>query len=139
MKTHFRLPPDMNAIAMAGERLRTLLVQAAADGALSDPRSGDDMALVLAELISNIVRHGGPCRDIRVGLLVSRDQLVATVADNAAPFDMTALPAQLPEDLLAESGRGLWLIRQCLDDFKYRRTACNFHRCYRLTRKEAPQ
>lgn len=63
--------------------------------------------LVLGELIGNVERHApGSCV---VDVEWNSDELVISVKDDGPCF---ALHAEAPDDLLAETGRGLYLVRQ---------------------------
>lgn len=73
----------------------------------SQARSGDLTAaeLIFGELIGNVVRHApGP---IEIQLEWSGEHPVLHVTDRGTGFDRTP---SLPEDILKESGRGLYII-----------------------------
>ncbi len=68
--------------------------------------------LVFGELIGNVVRHApGP---ITIELDWEKDDPVLHVIDRGRAFDVHAA---LPEDMLSESGRGLFLVSVLTDDF----------------------
>ncbi len=68
--------------------------------------------LVFGELIGNVVRHApGP---ITIELDWEKDDPVLHVIDRGRAFDVTA---SLPDDVMSESGRGLFLVSVLTDDF----------------------
>lgn len=68
--------------------------------------------LVFGELIGNVVRHApGP---ITIELDWEKDDPVLHVIDRGQAFDARAA---LPEDVMSESGRGLFLVSVLTDDF----------------------
>lgn len=94
--------------------------------------AGYALELAVAELLSNIVRHNPSCQ--RVSLRAAGNTVGARVVlfDDGKPFDMTRVEATLPTDPLAESGRGLWLVRQGVDAFCYtRRNGQNVHAVFK--------
>ena len=84
----------------------------------------DRMALELAlvELASNVIEHAGRGRQLacRVDLSCSSDGYAAVVSDDGAPAGVDPAAAELPDDL-AESGRGLALVKMVVDDLRYDR------------------
>jgi anti-sigma regulatory factor (Ser/Thr protein kinase) len=77
---------------------------------------GDVDALLMAvqEALVNADRHGGGLRDV---CLRWDRELVVEVADYGAAFDWQPYVTE-PPDLLAERGRGLWLIGQVATDLE---------------------
>jgi|SRR6185437_12281478 len=80
---------------------------------------GDDVAIVVSELLSNALRHGLPplaqgCQDrpIRLGLVHSGPSVLCAVAD---PSDQLPVPRQA--GWLDESGRGLQVIASLSDQW----------------------
>ncbi len=84
----------------------------------------DRMALELAlvELASNVIEHAGRGRTLacRVDLACSSEGYSAVVSDDGAAADVDPTAAELPDDL-AESGRGLALVKMVVDDLRYDR------------------
>lgn len=95
--------------------------------------------LALTEVLTNILRHSGGSAPIRVRWRASGCGLqVLLVADGVA-FDMSRADAQLPIELLAEGGRGLFLIRECVTRLGYRRwRGWNLHRLHFTCDHAAP-
>jgi anti-sigma regulatory factor (Ser/Thr protein kinase) len=70
----------------------------------------DDVELVLSELVTNALRHGGaaaggPGGAVQVRMLRHDDDLVCAVRDGS-----DLLPARRDPDFMLESGRGLHLV-----------------------------
>ena len=86
-----------------------------------------DLNLVLEELFTNTVRHGG-CEGLEgaaeVRLDVVADGVVLDYADRGMPFDPTAAPApdlSVPLEDRRAGGLGIHLMKQIMRDFEYRR------------------
>jgi anti-sigma regulatory factor (Ser/Thr protein kinase) len=85
--------------------------------------------LALTEVLTNILRHSGGQAPIRVRHRASPDRLDVLIVSDGVAFDMSRADATLPAELLAEGGRGLFLIRECVSGLRYRRHAgWNLHR-----------
>jgi anti-sigma regulatory factor (Ser/Thr protein kinase) len=75
-----------------------------------------DAQVVLAELLGNVVRHArGPCE---VVLDWSGSEPVLSVLDRGCGFTPSSV---LPDDALAESGRGLFIVRTLSAEFSVTR------------------
>ncbi|MCU0756714.1 MAG: ATP-binding protein [Xanthomonadales bacterium] len=85
--------------------------------------------LVLTEVLTNILRHSGGVAPIRVRIRERERGLQVLIASDGVAFDMSRADAALPAELLAEGGRGLFLIRECASHLRYRRQGgWNLHR-----------
>ena len=107
MHLMLHLPATLDAARQAGDMLRLALEQRFGSSAQTY-----SVQLICAEVLSNIVRHNGAVHGLLIKCAGTGKALRITVEDDGLPFDMTQLPALLPADPLAESGRGMWLIRQ---------------------------
>lgn len=98
-------------------------------GAAAEPRFRVELALT--EVLTNLLRHSGGSAPIRARWRATDCGLdVLLVADGVA-FDMSRADAHLPTELLAEGGRGLFLIRECVTRLGYRRwRGWNLHRLH---------
>ncbi len=95
----------MNAVLkMDDERFSTLLV-------------------VLTEAVNNAITHGNkrnPAKKVIVTGVREGDALVIAVKDEGKGFNPDAVPDPIHEDnLLRESGRGVFLMRQLMDSVSY--------------------
>lgn len=75
------------------------------------------------EIAGNVVEHGVPPGEVtwRFDLSVHHDRIEATLSDDGAAYDGTALTDVEMPDELAESGRGFALASAVLDQLDYRR------------------
>lgn len=101
------------------------------------------METALAELVANAVEHASPGLPVPMDIAVEcwPDRLEALLRDSGVPLPAAALEvltaAEPPEvDPLAESGRGLLLVRLTMDEVTYSRGADdrNVWRLVRLRR-----
>lgn len=92
------------APAAAGQA-RRLLAQACHEAALPAALC-DDAVLLVSELVTNVVTHGGP--QARVVVTADSGGVRVDVSD-----DGRAIPRLPPHDPLAESGRGLQILDAC--------------------------
>ncbi|MBR3371696.1 MAG: ATP-binding protein [Rhodobacteraceae bacterium] len=88
------------------------------------PQLHDDLALVLAEVFSNIARHayGHDQGIIRLHLSLVGDGVECMVSDYGIEFNPLALDDMLPDpDALCEGGYGWFLIKTLTRDLHYSR------------------
>jgi anti-sigma regulatory factor (Ser/Thr protein kinase) len=86
----------------------------------------DIIGLVVQEALANAIVHGNHCDPetmVRICIAVNENcDLLVTVKDSGSGFDPSGLPNPLAsESLLAPHGRGIFLMRQFMDevDFKF--------------------
>ena len=83
------------------------------------------VGMAVRESMVNAVLHGNhydPGKKAGLRLEVQQGRLVATVTDQGEGFDMSKLPDPLAdENLLRQSGRGIFLIRAFMDELHVRR------------------
>jgi serine/threonine-protein kinase RsbW len=112
----FRIAADLAAVGPAAERVRDLAITAIGQ------EGGEAVELAFVEAANNVIQHGGLRSGDELDILVTADGAGVTVElqDRGIPMPPDALAdAAEPEDL-AESGRGLWLIRALADEVAYR-------------------
>ena len=109
----------------------TLLNNAVAEitAALDCAACWDDVeiiGLVVREALANAIVHGNHCdpeKTVSISIVMNEDcDLLVSVKDSGAGFDPSGLPNPIAaENLLAPHGRGIFLIRQLMDevDFKF--------------------
>lgn len=84
----------------------------------------EDMNIILAEVLSNIARHGyfDDTGTIDLEIRLTDDELRCRVSDTGRPFDPNAVGHATPEpELLREGGYGWFLIRSLARALTYRR------------------
>jgi len=88
-----------------------------------DVRGGISMAV--REAMINAVMHGNgysPEKRVKLSFEQSGGNLVITIRDEGEGMDPTEVPDPLaPENLMKQSGRGIFLMRAFMDDVKFRK------------------
>jgi serine/threonine-protein kinase RsbW len=92
-------------------RLRHAATAACAAAGLDTARA-DQFVLALSEVVTNAITHAGGCRELRIELV--DDALIADVIAAGPGPDAAAFPLNVPAPDQPH-GRGLWLIRRCVD------------------------
>lgn len=88
-------------------------------------REGSDLfpaVLVYGELVSNVIKHA-PKSGVRVWLEPHRDKFALCINDTGGGF-LPESAARKPDDQ-AESGRGLFIVRQVCDEVSFKRVKGN--------------
>ncbi|HZD02497.1 MAG TPA: ATP-binding protein [Actinomycetes bacterium] len=81
----------------------------------------DDVLLVLDEAVSNAIRHGSRGGEpVEVTVRVDDDWIDIRVRDCGPTSRLPRVPAAAPHTL-ATGGRGLWLIKELVDEVRLRR------------------
>jgi serine/threonine-protein kinase RsbW len=82
-----------------------------------------DLKLAAQEAVVNAVEHGNHCdqsKKVSVTCAVSDDAVTIIVCDEGCGFDPAGVPdPTLPENILREHGRGLFLMRNLCDTVCY--------------------
>jgi serine/threonine-protein kinase RsbW len=105
-------------------KVERLSVQVARDIHLPESDS-DDLAIVVTELVNNAIHHGNQedvKKQVTVIFIISSRRIEIRIKDEGSGFNPNNLNDPLaPENLLKESGRGIFLIRQLMDsvDFNF--------------------
>jgi anti-sigma regulatory factor (Ser/Thr protein kinase) len=86
----------------------------------------ETMGLAVREAIANAMVHGNHCdpeKGVRISVAVNENcDLFVSVKDSGPGFDPDGLPNPVaPENLLAPHGRGIFIMRQLMDqvDFEF--------------------
>jgi serine/threonine-protein kinase RsbW len=80
------------------------------------------LAISLSEIVTNVVRHGVEASTATIELDVTADRVTAIVRDDGAPIAADVVErATWPDDVFAESGRGIVTAREALDELRYER------------------
>ncbi len=87
-----------------------------------------EMGLAATEVGSNIINHAGRGRELHVWMHVRvlADRVRIDFADDGLPADVDLSAIQMP-DVMAESGRGLALVRASVHEVSYRRDGDENH------------
>lgn len=117
--TRMRMPSRRDAIAKTVERILR-----AVKPALLDQDQRDNLAVALAEALSNAAVHGNrlrPGTEVQVKVdVVPGNRAEVLVTDSGAGFDSSCLcdPTE-PARILTPGGRGVYLMRQLVDQVEY--------------------
>jgi serine/threonine-protein kinase RsbW len=80
----------------------------------------DDIAIALSEAVNNAIEHGNqgdPSKKVHIELEEIDNGIRIVVTDEGGGFDPSEVEDPTdPENLLAESGRGLLIIRHLMDE-----------------------
>lgn len=83
------------------------------------------IGMAVRESMVNAVVHGNQYsthKKVRVSVSKGQDRLTVTISDQGKGFELETLPDPLSEDnLLRNSGRGIFLIRAFMDELHVRR------------------
>lgn len=119
LRVRMRMPSRRSAVAPTIERILK-----AAEPAGLEPGQRDDLAVAVAEALSNAAVHGNrldPRSVVSITVeVIPRRHAVVEVKDGGTGFDASSLvdPTE-PEHILAPGGRGVFLMRQLVDDVEF--------------------
>ena len=117
------LASEFGEVARLAEALETF-----ADRHALPPATVSALCLALEEVVANAIRHGysdGQRGAVRVGLTIDGARIIATVEDEAPPFDPFSLPppdTTAPLEDRAIGGLGVHLVRSLMNEARYDRT-----------------
>ena len=83
----------------------------------------DSIAIAVTEAVNNAIIHGNkqdPEKKVYLTIFVQEKTLKVVVRDEGTGFDPESLPDPLdPENLLKESGRGIFILKSLMDEVNY--------------------
>ncbi len=114
------IPAEVNRIAEVVDQVvalaRRLHVQTGKE---------QEIALALTEALANAVKHGSksdPSRKVQCQVLADRSTMLIIVRDSGPGFDPGSVANPLESaGLNADHGRGLYMIRQLMDEVRFER------------------
>lgn len=118
--THYEIviPSDLNKIKdveKITERIASLLKFSEDDK--------DSLAISVTEIVGNAISHGNkndPNKNIVIKFDYHDDTIVVEIHDEGCGFDANEIENPLePENLLKESGRGIFIVRALMDEIKF--------------------
>jgi len=90
-----------------------------------------ELALALTEALANAVKHGSkgdPSREVRCRVIVEGPAMTIMVRDSGSGFDPGSVANPLESaGLNADHGRGLYMIRQLVDEVRFERNGAEIH------------
>ena len=86
----------------------------------------DSLAIAVTEIVGNAINHGNK-RDITKKVTVDfeyqNDTIVVTITDEGKGFNVLEIENPLaPENLMKESGRGIFIVRTLMDNVEFSTT-----------------
>ena len=100
-----------------------IAVEASLDQLQLDEETSHRIGLAVREAVANAIKHGNqkdPDKRVDVDCGLTDTQVVVRVSDQGEGFDLDNLPDPLdPENLLKPSGRGVFFMRQFMDEIDY--------------------
>lgn len=116
LRISVRLPSELTVVE---EAVDVVARHCVAEG-LSARRARFNLRVALCEALANAILYGNAedaAKHVHVHITVTEPQFLIEVQDEGTGFDPAALAdISLPHDLEALGGRGLFLIRQLVDD-----------------------
>jgi serine/threonine-protein kinase RsbW len=104
------------------EKIERLAEQAANLAGFNEEEQ-DSLAIAVTEIGNNAIIHGNkknPKKKVFVNIAVNGHEVRVTIRDQGSGFDPEALSNPLdPENLLRESGRGVFIVRSLMDEVLY--------------------
>lgn len=94
-----------------------------ARGAGFDESTIDDLSIALTELVNNAIHHGNRddiTKNVTVTFDLDQEKLSISIKDEGGGFNPRQIKNPLdPENLLAENGRGIYLVKALMDDLNF--------------------
>ncbi len=91
-----------------------------------DESTIDDISIALTELVNNAIHHANkdnPEKEVIVVFNVEKNGITISITDEGEGFSPKNVSNPLdPENLLADSGRGLYLVEALMDEVEYKIT-----------------
>jgi len=124
MTVHPPVSHTMESTLESVNKAEAMAEQAASHAGFDeDARGGISMAV--REAMINAVMHGNgysPEKRVNLTFEQSPDNLVITIRDEGPGLNPDEVPDPLaPENLMKQSGRGIFLMRAFMDDVKFRK------------------
>ncbi len=99
------------------------LAEQAADRMQFDEDQKDSLAIAVTEAVNNAILHGNQqdkSKRVFIKFLFEKERLVVRIRDEGPGFNPDKVSDPLaPENLLKESGRGIFILSSLMDDVKY--------------------
>lgn len=119
-KQIFRL--SLNSTYEDSEKVPDFVTDIQKKSQLEDDTTGNLM-LLLSEAVTNAIVHGNKLdksKKVEVEVHINSDKIISTVKDHGKGFNPQATNNPLKEEnLLKDSGRGIFLIREISDSLDY--------------------
>ncbi len=116
------IPPDLTALSDLAQAL-----EAFADHCALPDKLRFELALVLEEVVVNVIRYGfpeGASYPIEINMNYEDGQINIVIVDSGQPFDPLVAPVANVDAPLEErpvGGLGIYLVRALMDEVQYQR------------------
>ena len=89
-----------------------------------DENERDSLAIAITEVVANAINHGNKRakdKNVHVKFVTTTKSFIIQVRDEGEGFNPDELADPLkPENLLKESGRGIFIVKTLIDDVQYK-------------------
>jgi serine/threonine-protein kinase RsbW len=86
----------------------------------------DNLAIAVTEAVGNAIVHGNhedPHKSVSIEFRYNDKQIEVTIRDEGSGFDLNSIENPLlPENLLKENGRGIFILSELMDKVNYQFT-----------------
>jgi len=104
------------------EEIEKLAAEAATEAGFNQEEQ-DSLAIAITEIANNAIIHGNkrdPQKNVHVHIAVDGGEVRMVVRDEGKGFNPDTISNPLdPENLLRESGRGVFIVRSLMDELSY--------------------
>ncbi len=99
------------------------------------------MKLTITELLANAIGHGNRddhSKKVIVGHVVEATKVIVSIMDDGEGFDPASIPdPTLPENLIKDHGRGLYIVRNYVDEMQFNKAGNRILICkHRFSKKK---
>lgn len=119
-RVSYRMESTLESVNKSEEMADQIAAQAGVD---EDTRGGISMAV--REAMINAILHGNaydPAKHVNLTFEQNGQELIVTITDQGKGFVPDEVPDPLaPENLLKQSGRGIFLMRAFMDEVRFRK------------------
>lgn len=117
IKKTVSMPSELESL----EKIEKLSEEVSVEAGLS-PDLRDNLAIAVTEVVGNAIVHGNnqdPEKIVTVEFEILQDRVLIKVQDQGKGFDPECVEDCLePENLMKESGRGIFILRSLMDDLQ---------------------
>ncbi|MCK5148559.1 ATP-binding protein [bacterium] len=89
-----------------------------------DQDKQNNLSIAITEAVGNAITHGNgrdPEKTVDILVKITPTTLTVSVSDQGSGFDPSSISDPLaPENMLKESGRGIFILRQLMDDVTFK-------------------
>ena len=91
-----------------------------------DEEKKDALLIIITELMTNAIQHGSKqdeLKDVFLGLTFNAETVFCIIEDKGSGFERSTIPdPTLPEYILREHGRGIFITEHLADEVRYEYT-----------------